>query len=89
MCTTSRARRGPSQGRLRFARITGPRELCAEALPFSAELDPPTATLFRKLDGSSTLKPALAIALDDKADHAIRCALALMMLSVGFLDLAD
>ena len=56
-------------------------------LPFSAELDAPTATLIRKLDGSNTLDVALA-ALDE-SDHATGVALTRQMLAVGFLDFAD
>jgi hypothetical protein len=58
-------------------------------LPFSAELDTPTARLIRNLDGSTTLEQALAMALDDQTDHAAGAALARRMLSVGFLDFAD
>ncbi|MGZ6723686.1 MAG: methyltransferase [Solirubrobacteraceae bacterium] len=58
-------------------------------LPFSAELDAPTAKLIRKLDGSSTLKDALAAAPDDETDHATGATIARQMLSVGFLDFTD
>jgi methylase of polypeptide subunit release factors len=57
-------------------------------LPFSAELDVATATLIRSLDGSSTLRSALA-ALGDEADHATCVAVTRQMVSAGFLDFAD
>ncbi len=57
-------------------------------LPFSAELDAATATLIRKLDGSSTVRSALA-ALGDEADHETGVALTRQMLAAGFLDFAD
>jgi hypothetical protein len=57
-------------------------------LPFSAELDVATATLIRSLDGSSTLRSALA-ALGDEADHAAGVAVTRQMVSAGFLDFAD
>jgi Methyltransferase small domain len=55
-------------------------------LPFSAELDAPTARLIRALDGSRTLREALADAVEDDAREA-GAALARRMLEVGFLDL--
>jgi hypothetical protein len=58
-------------------------------LPFSAELDPPTARLIRELDGSRTLAEALAAALDGEAEHATGLALARRMLEVGFLEWRD
>jgi len=58
-------------------------------LPFSAELDPDTARLVRELDGSKTLREALAAAVDGKGAHETGAALARRMLTVGFLDFAD
>jgi SAM-dependent methyltransferase len=58
-------------------------------LPFSAELDPDTARLIRHLDGSKTLREALAAAVEDEATHETGTALARQMLEVGFLDFAD
>jgi hypothetical protein len=55
-------------------------------LPFSAELDPPTARLVRALDGSRTLREALDSAVDDEARES-GLALARRMLEVGFLEL--
>ncbi|HET9674901.1 MAG TPA: methyltransferase [Gaiellaceae bacterium] len=57
-------------------------------LPFSAELDPPTARLIRGLDGSRTLDEALAAAVEADA-RATGLSLARQMLEVGFLELAD
>jgi SAM-dependent methyltransferase len=57
-------------------------------LPFSAELDAPTARLLRELDGSKTLRVALAAVTDDEAGHETGIALARQMLEVGFLELA-
>jgi hypothetical protein len=57
-------------------------------LPFSAELDPPTARLLRALDGSRTLAEALAAAVE-REEQATGLALARRMLEVGFLDLRD
>jgi SAM-dependent methyltransferase len=54
-------------------------------LPFSAELDVPTARLVRGLDGSRTLREAL----DDDAPPDAAVALARRMLEVGFLELVD
>jgi methylase of polypeptide subunit release factors len=58
-------------------------------LPFSAELDAPTARLVRELDGSKTLREALAAVTDDEDAHASGIALARQMLEVGFLELVD
>jgi methylase of polypeptide subunit release factors len=58
-------------------------------LPFSAELDPPTARLIRELDGSRTLREALAVAVDGNAAEAAGLALTRRMLEVGFLELGD
>ena len=59
-------------------------------LPFSAELDRPTARLIRALDGSRTLDAALAAAaLDGAAERETGLALARRMLEVGFLELRD
>jgi hypothetical protein len=56
-------------------------------LPFSAELDPPTARLIRELDGSPTLREALAAAVDGDAFTEEGLAVARRMLEVGFLEL--
>jgi methylase of polypeptide subunit release factors len=58
-------------------------------LPFSAELDPPTARMIRALDGSRTLREALAAALEDEEAQETGLALARQMLEVGFLELGD
>ena len=58
-------------------------------LPFSAELDPPTARLIRELDGSRTLAEALTAALDSDATRATGLSLARRMLEIGFLELGD
>jgi hypothetical protein len=58
-------------------------------LPFSAELDPPTARLLRELDGSQTLEEALAAAVDDDQARDEGLALARRMLEIGFLELDD
>ena len=59
-------------------------------LPFSAELDPPTARLIRVLDGSRTLDEALiAAALESAAERETALSLARRMLEVGFLELRD
>ena len=55
-------------------------------LPFTAELDRPTARLIRELDGSRTLAEALAQAVDDDAAHE-GLRLARRMLEIGFLEL--
>jgi hypothetical protein len=57
-------------------------------LPFSAELDSQTARVVRGLDGSKTLREALATAVDDE-ELDTGLALARQMLAVGFLELAD
>jgi SAM-dependent methyltransferase len=57
-------------------------------LPFSAELDRHTAHLIRNLDGSRTLREALAAAVDAE-DAEAGLALARQMLEVGFLELDD
>jgi SAM-dependent methyltransferase len=54
-------------------------------LPFSAELDPPTARLVRGLDGSRTLREAL----DDEDAEEAGAAVARQMLDAGFLELVD
>ena len=58
-------------------------------LPFSAELDPPTAQLIRELDGTRTLREALAAAVD--GDEALESGLvvARRMLEVGFIELDE
>ena len=58
-------------------------------LPFSAELDAPTARLIRELDGSRTLREALAASVDGDAARETGLALARRMLEIGFLELAD
>ncbi len=58
-------------------------------LPFSAELDPPTARLIRELDGSRTLREALAAAVDGDAAQETGLALARQMLEIGFLELGE
>ena len=55
-------------------------------LPFTAELDPPTARLLRELDGSRTLEEALATAVDGTAASE-GLSLARRMLEIGFLEL--
>jgi SAM-dependent methyltransferase len=57
-------------------------------LPFSAELDAPTALVVRELDGTKTLAEALAAA-PESANRESGVALARQMLEVGFLELAD
>ena len=57
-------------------------------LPFSAELDPKTARIVRELDGSKTLREALAAAVDD-AELETGLALARQMLAVGFLEFSS
>jgi methyltransferase family protein len=57
-------------------------------LPFSAELDPPAARLIRGLDGSRTLRDALAAAVDGDEAQTTGLALARTMLAVGFLEFA-
>ena len=60
-------------------------------LPFSAELDPPTARLVRGLDGSKTLRDALADAVRGgrHAEREAGLAVAREMLEGGFLELVD
>jgi SAM-dependent methyltransferase len=58
-------------------------------LPFSAELDPPTARLIHELDGSRTLGEALRAVVENEDAHATGLALARQMLEVGFLELGD
>ena len=58
-------------------------------LPFSAELDPPTARLIRELDGSKTLGHALTAAVDGGSERETGLALARRMLEIGFLELAS
>ncbi len=59
-------------------------------LPFSAELDQPTARLIRELDGSRTLDQALtAAALESADERGTGLALARRMLEVGFLEFRD
>jgi methylase of polypeptide subunit release factors len=61
-----------------------------KGLPFSAELDQPTARLIRGLDGSRTLDEALiAAALESAAERKTGLSLARRMLEVGFLELCD
>jgi len=57
-------------------------------LPFSAELDVPTARLIRALDGSRTLREAL-VSVEDAAAEKPGLAVARQMLEVGFLELVD
>ena len=56
-----------------------------KGLPFSAELDVPTARLIRGLDGSRTLRDAL----DEDSPPEAALPLARQMLEVGFLELVD
>jgi hypothetical protein len=58
-------------------------------LPFSAELDSHTARLVRELDGSRTLREALAAAVGGDTARETGPALARRMLEIGFLDLGD
>jgi methylase of polypeptide subunit release factors len=58
-------------------------------LPFSAELDPPTAQLIRKLDGSRTLAEALGEVVADAAMAESGRGVARRMVEVGFLEFAD
>ena len=58
-------------------------------LPFSAELDAPTTRMIRDLDGSRTLREALAAALDGDTSQKEGVALARRMLEVGFLEFDD
>lgn len=58
-------------------------------LPFTAELDAPTARLLEELDGSRTLEEALAAAVDGQDAREEGLGLARRMLAVGFLELVD
>jgi methylase of polypeptide subunit release factors len=58
-------------------------------LPFTAELDPPTARLLAGLDGSQTLGQALAAAVEAVDAREEGLELARRMLEIGFLELAD
>jgi SAM-dependent methyltransferase len=58
-------------------------------LPFSAELDRYTARLIHNLDGSKTLREALAAAVEEADARPAGVALARRMLEVGFLELGD
>jgi hypothetical protein len=58
-------------------------------LPFSAELDPPTGRLIRELDGSRTLREALAEVADGDRTRETGVSLARRMLEIGFLELDD
>ena len=57
-------------------------------LPFSAELDAPTARLVRELDASKSLREALA-AIGDETALAAGPNVARRMLEAGFLELVD
>jgi SAM-dependent methyltransferase len=58
-------------------------------LPFSAELDTHTARLIHQLDGSRTLRAALAAAVDETAAQGAGASIARQMLEVGFLELVE
>jgi hypothetical protein len=58
-------------------------------LPFSAQLDPPTARLIRALDGSRTLRETLEGAVDEGEAREAGPSVAREMLEVGFLELVD
>jgi SAM-dependent methyltransferase len=58
-------------------------------LPFSAEIDAPTARLIRELDGSKTLREAITAAVDEPGAEESGLAIARRMLEVGFLELGD
>jgi methylase of polypeptide subunit release factors len=58
-------------------------------LPFSAMLDRETARLIRELDGSKTLRAAVAAAVEGEAVQAKGVALARRMLEIGFLEFGD
>ena len=85
-----RCRRGPggafADGRWQQEGVTLRLE---SGLPFSAELDPPTARLVRALDGSRTLRDALAEAVEDDEAREAGLGVARAMLEVGFLELVD
>ena len=57
-------------------------------LPFSAELDAPTARVVRTLDGTATVRDALAAAVEGDEAVAVGLGLVRRMLGTGFLDLA-
>jgi SAM-dependent methyltransferase len=58
-------------------------------LPFSAEIDTPTARLIRELDGTKTLREALAAAVDGPGAQESGLEIARRMLEIGFLELGD
>lgn len=58
-------------------------------LPFTAELDSPTARLLEELDGSRTLEEALATTLESDDVRDVGFGLVRRMLQIGFLELAD
>jgi methylase of polypeptide subunit release factors len=58
-------------------------------LPFTAELDSPTARLLEELDGSRTLAEALATTLESDDVREVGFGLVRRMLEIGFLELAD
>ncbi len=58
-------------------------------LPFTAELDPPTARVLAGLDGSQTLGQALAAAVEGVDTREEGLQLARRMLEIGFLELVD
>jgi len=58
-------------------------------LPFSAGLDRDTAGLVRGLDGSRTLREALAAVAEDEGERERGLAVARQMLEVGFLELGE
>ena len=58
-------------------------------LPFTAELDSPTARLLEELDGSRTLEEALATTLESDDVREVGFGLVRRMLQIGFLELAD
>jgi hypothetical protein len=74
------------EGRWRSGALTARLD---SGLPFSAEVDAATARLLRSLDGSRTLREALAETVDDEDGRRAGAALARQMLDVGFLDFAD
>jgi hypothetical protein len=52
-------------------------------------LDPETARLIRELDGSRTLRAAVAAAVEGESVQARGVALARRMLEIGFLEFGD
>jgi methylase of polypeptide subunit release factors len=58
-------------------------------LPFSAEIDAPTARLIRELDGSKTLRETIAAAVDEPGAEESGLEIARRMLEIGFLELND